>query len=269
MSRTVIFAALLILAGCGGGGGSSGGKSEPSVAAPSGLKAEFDNGTVTVSWSSSADSHHIYYGTDPDMTVSNYAAHGGTWIKNVSSPHEVKLDNPGPDHYFLVTALSGDRESPPARAGALITRFSAIGDVVIDHENGIEWQRCVVGQAWDGETCKGSPTRMDHIAAGAYVNADANGWRLPTYDQLHSLVYCSSGNPSRFKPSDPHHCRGSASPAIYPLFTDTPYFATYSRPIVNGQGYACGISFDDGRRSCVKPAPGLGMIVRLSRDIAK
>lgn len=268
MSRTIIFAAFLILAGCGGGGSSSGSKSEPSVAAPTGVTAEFDSGIVTVSWTSSANSHHIYYSTDPDMTVSNYAAHGGQWIKDVSSPHEVKLDNPGPDHYFLVTALSSGRESAPAKSGPVFTRFSAIEDVVIDHENGIEWQRCVIGMAWDGETCIGNARRMDHTDARVYETPDAQGWRLPTYDQLHSLVYCSSGEPSRFKPTDPHQCIRSDSPTIYPLFPNTPDFGTYSSPLVDSTGYICSVSFGEGRRTCWSPAPGLAMIVRLSRDIA-
>lgn len=271
MGRMIIVAALLILAGCGGSSGGS--KSQPEVPAPTRVLAEFDNGTVTISWASDAESHHIYYSTDPDMAVDNYAAHGGTWIQNASSPHKVTLDNPGPEHYFLVTALSGDRESRAATSGPVITRFSAIGDVVIDHVNGIEWQRCVVGQAWDGETCTGTATRMDHTVAAAYVGPDAEGWRLPTYDQLHSLVYCSTGDPVWFKPEAPFNCNRSDTPHIHPLFPNTPDYGTYTRPLIDHRGYVCGVSFGGGTiRGCageIKPGvpAGLAMIVRLSRDI--
>jgi hypothetical protein len=264
MKRILTLFLVVGLSGCGGGGSSS--AAPVSLSAPANVQAEFTGEAVTLTWNSvsGAEQYHAYYGTDPDMTVANYAAYGGEWAKDVASPLQITID-PGPDYYFLVTASKGDHESEPGRSGAVFTRFSAVGDVVVDHLNKIEWQRCSVGQSWDGDTCQGEAARFNDTEARAYETADAEGWRLPDGDHLHSIVYCSSGDPSRFGPDG--ICQDSESPTLHRLFPNGEPRGHFSAPIYDSEGFVNVISFHDGWRLRAGASPDLAMIIRLSRPI--
>jgi hypothetical protein len=71
------------------------------------------------------------------------------------------------------------------------------------------------------------------------------GWRLPTKDELASLIYCSSGQPAYWKPSS-EWCKGAYDrptiwSAAFPgtpkgMFWSSSPFASYSR-------YAWGVNF--------------------------
>lgn len=62
------------------------------------------------------------------------------------------------------------------------------GSVVFDKETGIEWQRCVYGQKWNGNLCEGIPQELTQEDA-ELINE--NGFTLPTRSELLSLIYCS------------------------------------------------------------------------------
>ncbi|MDP5137331.1 DUF1566 domain-containing protein [Rheinheimera baltica] len=64
------------------------------------------------------------------------------------------------------------------------------GSVVRDVITGLEWQRCSVGQSWDGATCVGAAVR--HTWANAAAMVLSGGFVLPNIDQLQSLVFCSN-----------------------------------------------------------------------------
>jgi predicted Zn finger-like uncharacterized protein len=57
----------------------------------------------------------------------------------------------------------------------------------------ITWQRCSVGQTWTGTTCNGEAKKMTWDEAMKFTSdfAGHNDWRLPTEDELLTLVYCS------------------------------------------------------------------------------
>lgn len=57
-----------------------------------------------------------------------------------------------------------------------------------DTHNGLAWQRCMVGQAWDSnqQTCLGSPQKMNWQSA--LQHAASSGWRLPTIKELQSII---------------------------------------------------------------------------------
>lgn len=81
------------------------------------------------------------------------------------------------------------------------SRYQANTDgTVEDLETGLIWMRCAVGQKWDGNNCNGESKSFKWQAAKA-INlnfADYSDWRLPTFDELRTLIYCSNGKPDYF-----------------------------------------------------------------------
>lgn len=73
--------------------------------------------------------------------------------------------------------------------------------LVKDLALGIEWMRCSVGQRWDPEqkTCWGEAVRLNHEEVAQLIkqaNAQlGEGWRLPSLNELRSLVCTRCGPP--------------------------------------------------------------------------
>ena len=62
--------------------------------------------------------------------------------------------------------------------------------IVEDIRTKLQWQRFSLGQTWTGATCAGKATEYTWVEAQRLAPA---GWRLPTEDELASLIYCSTG----------------------------------------------------------------------------
>src|SRR5690606_15177556 len=64
--------------------------------------------------------------------------------------------------------------------------------IVKDLETGLEWRRCAEGQVWEGADCSGQAVRF---YSGDLNQIDENtDWRIPTREELKSLVRCGSGS---------------------------------------------------------------------------
>jgi hypothetical protein len=138
----------------------------------------------------------------------------------------------------------GGDESPPsveAAATPVATHELVAGRYKLDEVaagtvedvlTGLQWMRCALGQAWDGETCAGYAEM--HAYESALQAADAlnasggpggfSDWRVPTLEELQGLVYCSSGVPALFKGEDPSTCQGSheiptLEPVVFPAMS--------------------------------------------------
>lgn len=125
--------------------------------------------------------------------------------------------------------LAGVAETTPS------TEFVAIGDGgVVRHERTtLEWQRCTLGQTWNGKDnlCDGRPTPYPWDKTKKLVAGLQDGWRLPTGDELLSIVEkCHVG------------------PAINPqVFPNTPgVFFWSSSTDIGGIGRAWSVSFFSG-----------------------
>ncbi len=69
-----------------------------------------------------------------------------------------------------------------------------------DKKTHLVWQRCNVGEQWDGRQCQGKAARLTWDTVATYVkqvNEKTGGgrgrWRLPTIDELATLRRCSKG----------------------------------------------------------------------------
>jgi hypothetical protein len=87
-------------------------------------------------------------------------------------------------------------DSPLTR---LDERYQAVegsnGGQVKDTQTGLVWQRCVLGQAWDGAACTGNLTPQDWPSA-TKAAAAAKPWRLPTQAELQDLIEKSCSKPA-------------------------------------------------------------------------
>ena len=73
--------------------------------------------------------------------------------------------------------------------------YSDNGAEVTDSRTGLIWQRCSVGQTWNGNSCIGTATAYLFQSALSYAQKQI-GWRLPNVNELSSLVDRSKINPS-------------------------------------------------------------------------
>lgn len=115
------------------------------------------------------------------------------------------------------------------------------------------WQRCSVGQRWTGETCAGEAAAFKWDEA---MRLAKDGWRLPTIDELDTLVFCSSGQrkPSarpngRYVNETNGECQGDyARPTINQwAFPNTPGgFFWSSSPYAYYSNHAWSVNFNYG-----------------------
>jgi hypothetical protein len=68
-------------------------------------------------------------------------------------------------------------------------RYSLInnGSDVLDKQTNLIWQRCLLGQSWDGNKCLGSPQHLtwDKTLIAA---KETNVWRIPNVKELNSIT---------------------------------------------------------------------------------
>ncbi|MBV5309358.1 DUF1566 domain-containing protein [Chromatium okenii] len=150
---------------------------------------------------------------------------------------------------------------------------------VTDVKTGLQWMRFSLGQEWKSGTCVGDAKKHNWKEAkkaakifnknglfnknGGY--AGYRDWRLPTIDELKSLVYCSSGKPKTWNDTG-EPCEGDdAKPTIDSgAFPNTPssWFWSIS-PYANSSDYACDVSFVNGYAG--SNYRGSALLVRLVR----
>jgi len=122
-------------------------------------------------------------------------------------------------------------------------------DVVRDTVTGLEWKRCSLGQSWDGQTCTGEAAHYTWEEAGQAADEVAD-WRLPTIDELRTLVYCSSSEPARFPGGDGFYCRGEHQrpTIVIEVFPNNPAYWYWSGSPSRWRPYdlAWSVNFDEG-----------------------
>ena len=93
------------------------------------------------------------------------------------------------------------------------------GSEVLYTQTKLIWQRCSLGQTWNGTTCTGTATSHTWADALAKAKAVGTGYRLPNIKELQSLVEeaCYNGaiNESFFPATSISGYYWSASPNAY------------------------------------------------------
>lgn len=78
-----------------------------------------------------------------------------------------------------------------------LDRYQVKGELAKDPRTGLMWMRCGLGQDWNGYTCIGTAAEYTWDNAMSIPNdfkyAGYSDWRIPTLEELNSLMYCSSG----------------------------------------------------------------------------
>ncbi len=111
---------------------------------------------------------------------------------------------------------------PPPTSPSLISgRYRPLGPdgaIIEDITTGLHWMRCSQGQQWNGVACVGAASKLtweeamrqpQGLSFGGYAD-----WRVPTKDELLTLVYCSGGRPKTWNATG-NACRGDyESPTI-------------------------------------------------------
>ena len=70
------------------------------------------------------------------------------------------------------------------------------GTEVKDTQTNLIWQRCSLGQTWNGSSCTGTAATYNWTNALQTAANIGNGWRLPNVKELDSLVEEACYNPS-------------------------------------------------------------------------
>lgn len=144
-----------------------------------------------------------------------------------------------------------------------------------DQHTGLMWMRCSVGQQWNGVSCTGSASRHSWdnamATAKALEYAGYSDWRVPTREELDSIVHCSSGRRSGFNSNGyGGHCQGdyakpTVSLAAFPNTPDTWYWSSSPYGQSNVNAWVMGAA-DGGLSGSYRSTP---LRVRLVRGTAQ
>lgn len=122
------------------------------------------------------------------------------------------------------------------------SRYIIHGDsTVTDIWTGLMWQRCSLGQTWDGSTCTGIAS--DYTWQGALRQGESNSfagysdWRLPNIKEMHSLVNYSVSDPAINRTVFPNNGRDYWSSSL----EDSQYWAGWYIDFYYGIGYRTGL----------------------------
>jgi hypothetical protein len=134
----------------------------------------------------------------------------------------------------MASPVGAENCNPNMVRNAPDSRYTVLdgGAEALDHRTGLVWQRCSLGQSWDGATCAGTATYLSWAQALEAARLVGDGWRLPNQKELQSLVEFACWNPS-------------INNTVFPITDHSSNYWT-SSPVAGDGGYAWSIGFNYG-----------------------
>ena len=114
------------------------------------------------------------------------------WEFDTSRPMIVRLLRDGEMPTETSKSVAVPREASATLQAKMDARYAVTDESVTDQRTGLTWKRCLQGMTWDGAECQpsGEPWNSgeaDRLAAEEAAKTGL-GWRLPTRDELLTLV---------------------------------------------------------------------------------
>ncbi len=171
------------------------------------------------------------------------------------APPVVAVPTPSPQPTLPAAPLPVAPAPPPPAPTLISGRYRDNGDgTVTDMQTRLQWMRCALGQIWKDGSCTGKaaeyPWQQALDAAKKFNYAGYRDWRVPSREELTSLVYCSSGRYEVWeKKTGARECKGEYSkPTIdTTAFPNMPAsFFWSASPNASYAGYAWYVYFDYG-----------------------
>lgn len=143
-----------------------------------------------------------------------------------------------------------------------------------DPTTGLIWMRCSFGQNWDGSTCQGEAAKITWKQAMAipqhFEYADYNDWRVPTREELKSLVDCGQASLEQTSLEDgqsgcsgDHHARPTIATKAFPNTPEEWFWS--SSAVAHTDYYAWYVAFGWGHDSWTR-IDNSKVVVRLVRS---
>lgn len=159
---------------------------------------------------------------------------GLAWFVNFGDG-QINYDNKN-GGYFAVRLVKGGQALDSLASFTPSSDFKDLGDGSVQQlKSGLIWQRCALGQSWNGSSCSGNvasftweQAKQQQNSLGSYTD-----WRLPTANELATLVDYSTANPAinrELFPGTPTSGFWSSSP--YALNTDNAWIVYLSSGFV-------------------------------------
>ncbi|WP_019520603.1 Lcl C-terminal domain-containing protein [Faucicola boevrei] len=138
--------------------------------------------------------------------------------------------------YALILAMTATTSyaqtcSPNIQQTRPDSRYQDMGAEVKDNVTGLIWQRCSIGQTWNGNTCTGTATEHTWKQALTVAKNLGKGYRLPNIKELQSLIETKCYSPA-------------INTSIFPN-TETAFYWS-SSPYVQFDDLAWGVNFNLG-----------------------
>jgi len=138
-----------------------------------------------------------------------------------------------------------------------IKHYQIKDGLVKDTETNLIWKRCDEGQEWNGQTCANEHNNTLIFTFNDAMNLKSNyagysDWRLPTREELKTLVYCSSGEPN-LSNNNGGICKTSPTlPSIdREIFPNANVWRYWSSSLVDNNNHVWTIDFRNGTDSIV------------------